>query len=87
MLLVQKSHTVQKFLSLDNDFFLITPLSFDWPQNQILQDVQMWKEVITLKYHSDFLTNQVEILLTASDRLAIKENVASLNRLQAIDAT
>ena len=47
----------------------------------------MWKEVITLKDHSDFLTNQVEILLTASDRLAIQENIASLNGLQAIDAT
>ena len=87
MLLVQKSHTVQEFLSLRNDFFLITPLSFNRPQNQILQDVQVWKEVITLKDHSDFLTNQVEILLTASDRLAIQENVASLNGLQAIDAT
>ena len=47
----------------------------------------MWKEVITLKDHSDFLTNQVEILLTASDRLAIQGNVASLDGLQAIDAT
>ena len=87
MLLVQKSHTVQKFLGLRNDFFLITPLSFDWPQNQILQDVQVWKEVITLKDHSNFLTDQVEILLTASDRLAIQENIASLNGLQTINAT
>ena len=47
----------------------------------------MREEVITLKDHADFLTNQVEILLTASDRLAIKENVASLNSLQAIDTT
>ncbi len=44
MLLVQKSYTVQKFLSLLADFFLITPLSFDWPQKSDLQDVQMWKE-------------------------------------------
>ena len=47
----------------------------------------MREEVVTLKDHSDFLTNQMKILLTASDRLAIQENIASLNGLQAIDAT
>ena len=31
----------------------------------------MWKEVITLKDHADFLTNQMEILLTTSDRLTV----------------
>ncbi len=43
-------------------------------------------ERVTFERPSDFQTNQVEILLTASDRLAIKEN-ASLNCPQAIDAT
>ena len=81
MFLVKKSHTIQKFLSLGYDFFLVTSLSFDWPQNQILQDVQMREEVITLKDHSDFLTNQVKILLATSDRLAIQENIASLDGL------
>ena len=39
----------------------------------------MWKEVIALKDHSDFLTNQVKILLATSDRLAIQNNIASLD--------
>ena len=47
----------------------------------------MREEVITLKDHSDFLTNQVKILLATSDRLAIQENIPSLNSLQAIDTT
>ena len=41
----------------------------------------MREEVITLKDHSDFLTNQVEILLATSDRLAIQENIPSLDGL------
>ena len=41
----------------------------------------MREEVITLKDHSDFLTNQVKILLATSDRLAIQKNIASLDGL------
>ena len=56
-------------------------------QNDIPQNGLMWKKIITLKYHSDFLPHLTHIFSMRGNRLPIQQHFSAVNCLQAVQAT